>query len=128
MHEPIRQEILLPARPEQIWAALTDAASFSRMSGGAPTSIDTAAGGAFSCFGGMIHGQQIEVVPHRRLVQAWRVKAWPEGTYSIARFDLAPEGDGTRLVLEHSGFPAAQREHLDAGWHTNYWKPLAASL
>ncbi len=120
----IHHEIVLPAPPARLYRALTDAAEFSAMSGGAPASIDARDGGEFSCFGGMIHGRVVECVPGERLVQAWRVKAWSPGLYSIVRFELRPEGAGTRVVLEHGGYPDEQREHLDKGWHANYWEPL----
>ena len=64
----------------------------------------------------------------KRVVQAWRVQEWPEGVYSIARFELSGEGAGTRLSFEHAGFPAAMRPHLEGGWAKMYWEPLAKYL
>lgn len=104
---------------------LTDHAQFQSMSGGAPTEIDAREGGAFSLFGGMITGRNIERADNALLVQAWRVKMWKPGVYSIVRFEMRPEGDRTRVVLDHTGFPEEERAHLDQGWHANYWEPLA---
>ena len=59
-----------------------------------------------------------------RVVQAWRAKTWEPGLYSIVRFELRAEGTGTRVSLEHSAYPDAQREHLSAGWKTNYLEPM----
>ena len=126
--ERIHQEVVVPAAPAKVYAALTEAAQFTRMSGGAPAEIEPKAGGTFSCFGGMILGRNIECAPGERLVQAWRVKLWEPGQYSIVRFELKPEGAGTRVVLDHSGYPEGQGDHLAAGWHTNYWQPLEKLL
>ncbi len=120
----IHQEVVLDATPARVYSALTDSTQLSKMSGGAPTEIDAEDGGAFSCFGGMILGRNIECVPDERIVQAWRVKSWEPGLYSIVRFELRPEGKGTRAVLDHTGYPEGQGEHLDKGWHANYWEPL----
>lgn len=49
---------------------------------------------------------------------------WEPGVFSLVRFTLTPDGKGTKLVLDHSGFPAEQQEHLAAGWNTNYWETL----
>ncbi len=98
------------------------------MSGGAPTEIDPGEGGAFSCFGGMIHGRTIECVTDERLVQAWRVKVREPGVYSNARFQLQPEGAGAKVIFDRAGFPQGQAEHLGVGWRQNYWEPLAAYL
>ena len=74
MHEPIHQSVSVDATPERVYAALTQSDLFSRMSGGAPATIGGEAGASFSCFGGMIEGRQIELVPNVRVVQAWRVR------------------------------------------------------
>jgi len=128
MTNRIHQEVVLDAEAARVYAALTSAEQFSAMSGGAPTEIDATAGGAFSCFGGMILGRNVELVEGERVGQAWRVKAWPAGEYSMVRFELRPEGHGTRLMMDHWGFPEDQGEHLSAGWHKNYWEPLRKHL
>ena len=128
MSQAIHQEVVLPAAPAEVYAALTDAARFSAMSGDAPTAIDASDGGAFSCFGGMIVGRNIECAPAERLVRAWRVKVWETGVYSMVRFELEAVEGGTRVTLVHDAFPEGQHEHLAKGWHENYWGPLAAAL
>jgi activator of HSP90 ATPase len=85
-------------------------------------------GGAFSLFGGHILGRQIELVPNQRIVQAWRTADWKPGVYSIAKFELAEEGSETRIVFDHTGFPAGQAAHLAEGWVGNYWAPLTKYL
>jgi activator of HSP90 ATPase len=110
-----------------VYDALLQSAHFTRMTG-APAEIDAREGGNFSCFGGMIVGRNVELVPGQRVVQAWRAGNWPAGVYSIARFDLQPHGTGTRVVFDHTGFPANDAAHLEAGWEANYWKPLRESL
>ena len=95
---------------------------------GAPAEIEAKDGGRFSCFGGMIIGRNVELVPGQRVVQAWRAGNWEPGVYSMARFELKPEGQGTRLVFDHTGYPAGNGEHLAAGWEANYWGPLRKSL
>jgi activator of HSP90 ATPase len=63
-----------------------------------------------------------------RIVQAWRSGTWDPGIYSIARFALAPQGTGTLLTFDHTGFPKGEAEHLAKGWETNYWQPLEKLL
>jgi uncharacterized protein YndB with AHSA1/START domain len=120
----IRQEVVIPASPERVYAALTTSAQFTEMAGGRAAEIAASEGGAFSLFGGAIHGRQIELVPGSRVVQAWRVKMWDPGVYSLVRFTLTAEGKGTKVILDHSGFPDGQQDHLAAGWGANYWEPL----
>ena len=128
MTHRIQQDERYDVSPERIYEVLTRAEEFSKMSGGAPTSIDASTGGSFSCFGGMIHGVNVECVPGQRLVQAWRAKTWDAGVYSMVRFELTADGEGTRVQLEHTGFPEGQGEHLSEGWKANYWGPLSKLL
>jgi activator of HSP90 ATPase len=120
----IHQDVTFPAAPARVYEALVDLRRFSEVTG-APASGESTEGGAFSAFGGHITGRHVELVPGKRVVQAWRAKTWPEGTYSIVRFELRPEEKGTALVFEHEGFPEDQKEHLSAGWKSNYWDNIA---
>ncbi|HEY8077208.1 MAG TPA: SRPBCC family protein [Labilithrix sp.] len=124
----IHQEIRLPARPSRIYDAYMDAKEHATFTAGGAVTIDPAPGGAFSTHGGVISGRTIELVPNQRIVQAWRVGNWPEGVYSIVRIELVADGDGTKLVLDHAGFPEDQGKHLDQGWHARYWEPLRKHL
>src|SRR5579871_5511458 len=121
MASAIQQEVIFKANPKRVYEALLDSRQFSEFSG-APAEISRDPGGAFSCFGGVITGRHIELVPNHRIVQAWRVKMWQEGLYSIVRFELRQQGSETRLVMDHVGFPPEMRAHLngegaEGGWH-----------
>jgi activator of HSP90 ATPase len=137
--EAIHQEVRFQAAPERVYDALTDAAHFQKVEALSdamksmdmsthPVVIEASQGGAFSLFGGYIAGRQIELASDERIVQAWRVMSWDPGIYSIARFELVADGSATKLVFDHTGFPAGMAEHLASGWHANYWDPLAKFL
>lgn len=128
MPKPIHQEIVIKAAPKRVYQALTNTKQFSELTGGAPAELSPEAGGSFSCFGGMIEGRNIELEPERRIVQAWRASTWPPGVYSIAKFELVAQGANTKLIFDHTAFPDDQREHLEKGWHENYWEPLKKYL
>jgi activator of HSP90 ATPase len=126
MSDRIHQEVDFNASPDRIYRALTDAKTFAEFSG-AGADLPTTPGGAISLFGGFVTGRIIELVPDQRVVQAWRGKTWEDGVYSIARFELKAQGsEKSRIVFDHTGFPEADREHLDQGWHRMYWEPLKA--
>jgi uncharacterized protein YndB with AHSA1/START domain len=133
--ESIHQEVVFHAKRKRVYEALTDAQQFDKVmrlgeamrsmaTGTKRAEIDRSAGGAFSIFGGYISGRQIELVPDDRIVQAWRPQTWKPGEYSIVKFELVEDGDGTKVLLDHRGFPDGSGEHLAAGWKANYWEPL----
>jgi activator of HSP90 ATPase len=137
--EAIHQETVFKASPKRIYDVLTDAQQFQKielLSGAMknpvltnkPAEISREPGGAFTIFGAYIVGRQIALVPNQRIVQAWRVMSWNPGVYSIAKFELTPQGSGTRLIFDHTGFPAGDGENLAAGWKAHYWEPLEKYL
>ena len=123
----IHQELTFAAEPAAVYKALTDSEEFAKFTD-ATAVISHHDGGAFSCFDGAITGRNVELIENTRVVQAWRVFDWPDGLYSIVRFELAAEGDGTKLVMDHHGVPADAAAHVDPGWHKKYWEPLRRHL
>jgi activator of HSP90 ATPase len=123
----IHQEVPFSANPQRIYAALLDSKQFAALTG-MPAEIDSSEGGAFTLFGGQVGGRNIELVPDQRLVQAWRPASWGPGIYSIARFELRPQGSGTVIVFDHTGFPEGKYDGLLSGWTGHYWSPLAKFL
>jgi activator of HSP90 ATPase len=124
----IHQEIILNASPKRIYEILMDSKQHAEFTANGDAEISKEAGGAFFCHGGNVAGRNIELIPDRRIVQAWRVKNWPEGIYSIVKFELEPHGHQTRLVLDHTAVPVEHRDHTDQGWHIRYWEPLKSYL
>ena len=137
--ESIHQEPTFTAPRKRVYEALTDAGQFDRVTQASgvmkelsqmnqPTRISPDEGGRFVLFGGYIFGRHIELVPNELIVQAWRVGNWSRGIYSLVRFELLDLSPGTRIVFDHSGFPAGKAQHLAAGWHAHYWEPLERIL
>ena len=124
----IHQEVTIAASPAAVYAVLTSSEDFAKMTGGRAADIAREVGGALSMFGGDIRGRIVELVPGKRVVQAWRSQAWPEGVYSIVRFELTPEGKGTKLVFDQAGYPEGAETMLEGGWHQMYWNPMKAML
>jgi activator of HSP90 ATPase len=127
----IHQEVDFGIRPERLYQALLSSEQFSACTKksfdiftATSARIDAREGGTFSLFDGHIIGRILELVPGKRIVEAWRVVDWPDGIYSIARFDFEPMGTGTRLNFDHTGFPEGLKEHLATGWQQHYWDAL----
>lgn len=123
----IHYEIDFHPSPQRLYGTILDQKQFAAFSGMAAT-IDATPGGAFSQFGGQIVGRTIELVPNRRIVQAWRPTHWDPGIYSIAHFEFKPRAAETTLIFDHTGFPAGEYDHLDWGWNNHYWDPLKKFL
>ena len=53
---------------------------------------------------------------------------WPDGVYTLVKFELKPQGSGTTVILDHTGFMEGDFDHLSAGWYSHYWEPLKKFL
>ena len=123
----IHQEITFKASPAKVYRALTDAEEIAAWTG-MEADVSPDEGGAYQCFGVYIVGRYIELVPDKRIVQAWRVFNWEEGVYSLVRIELTGDGDHTTLVLDQYGVPEKEVSHVEPGWHKQYWNPIKKFL
>jgi activator of HSP90 ATPase len=123
----IHYEIEFKPAPQRLYEAILDQKQFAAFSG-LPATIDRTPGGAFSQFGGLIVGRNIELVSKQRIVQAWRPTHWEPGIYSIVHFEFNPRAAETTMIFDHNGFPAGEYDHLDSGWQEHYWEPLKKFL
>lgn len=128
MAKIIRHKVTIRAAPKKVYAALIEEKRHAKFTG-EPAKIARKVGGAFSCYGGWLQGINVELVPAKRIVQAWRGKNWPAGTYSIATFALAKAAGGKTLItFTHVGVPPSKFKDINKGWRMFYWKPLKAHL
>jgi uncharacterized protein YndB with AHSA1/START domain len=122
----LRKTCFIGAPPADVWRALTDPALID-LWGGGPAEMSAEPGSEFSLWGGDIHGTVIAADPPVRLVEEWWGGSdWPAA--STAVFELRPQGDGTLLVLEHTGVPDDEAPDFDAGWDDYYLGPLKEML
>jgi uncharacterized protein YndB with AHSA1/START domain len=85
-------------------------------------------------FSGQIACQVLEVTPPKRLRISWADAADTDATPTEVAWTLQPEGKGTRLLLEHSGFdpddPSQQlaRRLMNGGWRSHVLRRLSDVL
>lgn len=113
MTKTIRRELPIPQSREQVWEAITDSASLADWM--YPNDFEPRVGHSFTFsvppkpevgFDGLtVHCEVLECEPPSRLVFSWVAGAIADSQVS---FQLEPDGDGTRLLFEHSGFDVTQ--------------------
>ena len=137
MTDSIRREVLIPQPREQVWRAITDSASLAEWM--YPNDFEPRVGHHFAFrvppnpkvgFDGLVvRCEVLECDAPSRLEFSWCVGG-PVADTRVS-FRLEPDGDGTRLFLEHSGFDVSQPDGEQAfrgagfGW-AKMLKQLAA--
>lgn len=122
----IREKILIPASPEEVYEAFMDAKKHSAFTGSKAT-CDSKIGGKFTAWDGYISGKNLELEKGKKIVQEWITTEWPEG-YPPSKLELTfkkAEG-GTEISMVHSEVPAEQANDIKQGWIDFYWEPLKA--
>jgi uncharacterized protein YndB with AHSA1/START domain len=128
MCKTIKQRVKFKASPATVYDLLADSRKHSAVTG-RKASISPRIGGAFSASGNDVSGVNVDLVPGRRIVQAWRHRRFPEGIYSMAAFTLTATPDGgTELVLTHRGVPKDLIPETERTWRDVYWSGIRAYI
>ena len=109
----IQRELVIPQPREQVWRAISDRTALAEWM--FPNDFEPRVGHQFTFrvpgnpkvnFDGLtVHCEVLECEPPSRLAFTWSAGGL-EGTR--VSFRLEPDGDGTRVLFEHSGFDVSQ--------------------
>ena len=128
MCKTIKQRVKFKAEPATIYELLADSRKHTAVTG-RKASISTKIGGPFSTGEDEVTGVNVDLVPAKRIVQAWRHRRFPEGVFSMAAFTLTATPDGgTELVLTHRGVPKDLIPETEQAWRDQYWSRIKAYL
>ena len=115
----------LPATPAQIYQAWLNGKEHSKMTGGKASGTPET-GAKFSAWDGYISGRNLELIPDKKIVQAWRTTEFNENDQdSRLEIQLNAKDTGCELILLHSEIPDNQPDY-ESGWEEHYFKPMRA--
>lgn len=110
MSNSIKREIRMPHPPGRVWRAITSSQALAQWM--YPNDFEPRVGHLFTFqvppnpkvgFDGLtVRCEVLELEPPRRLVFSWSAGGAVDNTR--VSFLLEPDGDGTRLFFEHTGF------------------------
>lgn len=124
MPQSLELSVFLPALPKKIYEAFLSTKKHAAMTG-AGAEIDPEVGGEFTAWDGYIEGKNLELVPNKKIVQAWRTSEFPARSKdSRVEILFEKEKTGTRLTLLHTNIPQGQGENYRVGWEDYYFKPM----
>ena len=128
MCKTIKHRVRFNAAPRAVYDLLADSRKRTELTG-RKAALSCHVGGAFSTDNGRVTGVNVDLVPGKRLVQAWRHHDFPDGIYSMAAITLAPtKKGGTELVLTHRGVPKHLIPDTEDYWRKSYWTRMKARL
>jgi len=126
---PIQLSIETPADLETAWSALTDPDRVTEWftdvsplgAPGDPYRID---------FGdSSVEGVVVDVQPGRRFAHTWRWEGADADEQTLVSWTVEAVGDdGTRISLEHTGWPATTADDTTRDDHAGYWQAYLEDL
>lgn len=116
-----KKHFIIPAPPEEVYAALTNPATIQLWSG-EPAEMSTTPGSEFSLWEGSIVGQNLEFEEGRKIVQEWYFGEQEE--LSIVTIILHPDKKGTSAELKHTNIPDEAYQDIVQGWQEAYFGAL----
>ena len=127
MKRDLKLERVYPHAPARVWRALTDPRAMSAWL--MENDFEPKLGHRFTFrakpqrgWDGVTYCEVTELDPPRRVAFTWRGgnAQDPSTLDTVVRFTLTPEGSGTRLTLEHTGFVGLKAIFVSvimkAGW------------
>jgi len=124
MPRTVKQEVIINAPIDEVYAALLDSKKHSAFTGD-KAKVSKKVGGAFSCYGGYIEGFNLELVENKRIIQAWRGTDWKAGEWSIVDFTFKKKGKKkTTCTFNHFAVPDDQVKMIRKGWNEHYWDKM----
>jgi len=120
----IKQKVIIPATPEEVYEAFTDAKKHTAFTGSKATGA-AKIGARFTAWDGYIYGKHLELQKGKKIVQEWITTDWPKD-YPPSRIELVLNkvGNDTEISMTQSNAPAEQAKELEEGWTEFYWNPL----
>jgi uncharacterized protein YndB with AHSA1/START domain len=131
MESRVEREVYVEARPEMVWAAVTQPENFARWYAFGGAEIDLRPGGRLVMRWdehGEYRGFVEKLEPGRRFAYRYAVDPGVDavpGNSNLVEFTLTPEGEGTRLLVVESGFDrldvsaeeqVKRAEEAEQGW------------
>lgn len=124
MSDQIKLSATLSVKPKQIYNAWLNSKEHSAMTGSKATA-STKVGGKFTAWDGYISGQNLELVPNKRILQSWRSTEFSKDSPdSYLLVKLEEINGGTKVSLVHSEIPQGQGASYKKGWKDFYFTPM----
>ena len=119
----IKQIAKFNVSPHEVYEILMDSKKHAAFTESG-AKISRKIGGKISAYDGWIKGKNVKLIKDKKIVQKWRGEDWPEGHYSIAKFELKKINSGTELKFNQTNVPQEFFKDISIGWKTQYWDKM----
>jgi activator of HSP90 ATPase len=114
--------VKLNCTAKEVFKGWLDNKTHSEFTGGTKAKIEASEGGKFSAYDGYITGTNVEIFPHKKIVQKWRTTEFDnKDEDSTLEILFTQKEDYTLVSLTHTNIPEGQGERYKKGWKDYYF-------
>ena len=123
--EKFKITVKLNCKAKDVFKGWLDNKVHAEFTGGAKAKISTNEGGTFSAYDGYITGKNVEIFPHKKIVQKWRTTEFStKDDDSLIELSFTEKSDHTLVSLSHSNIPDGQGDRYKKGWKDFYFSNM----
>jgi activator of HSP90 ATPase len=120
--EKFKITVKLNCKAKDVFTGWLNSKTHSDFTGGAEAQMSPSEGGKFSAHDGYITGTNIEIFPHKKIIQKWRTSEFDEADEdSVIELLFTQKEDYTLVSLAHSNIPDGQGDRYKKGWKDYYF-------
>lgn len=112
---------------KELYVTFLDKARVAAWTRAAPN-LEPAVGGRFSLFNGNIEGEFLELEENAKIVQTWRLQAWPKGHFAKLSLSFDQGLDGTNLRMVMDDVPLSQEDVVKTNFDQYYIRPIKTTF
>ena len=114
--------VKLNCKAKDVFKGWLDNKIHSEFTGGAKAKINANEGGEFTAWDGYISGKNVEIFPHKKIIQTWRTTEFDKRDKdSIIEIAFTEKKDHTLVSLSHTNLPDGDGEKYKKGWKDYYF-------
>jgi activator of HSP90 ATPase len=120
--EKFKVSVKLHCTAKEVFTGWLNDKVHSAFTGGAKAVTSPLEGGKFSAHDGYITGTNVEIFPHKKIIQKWRTTDFEEQEEdSVIELFFTHKDDHTLVTITHTNIPDGQGEKYKKGWKEFYF-------
>lgn len=123
--EKFKVSVKLHCTAKEVFTGWLNDKTHSAFTGGMKASVSATEGGKFTVGDGYITGTNVEIFPHKKIIQKWRTTDFaPADEDSNVEIFFTYKDDHTLVTITHSNIPDGLGEKFRTGWKTYYFSHM----
>jgi activator of HSP90 ATPase len=121
--EKFKVSVKLRCSAKDVFTGWLDEKIHSAYTGGARARMSAVEGGSFTAWDGYITGTNIEIFPHKKIIQKWRTSDFTTADDdSVIELFFTYKDDHTLVTITHTNIPDGMGDKYKKGWKEHYFQ------